>query len=368
MATITIIRIAVQLCAIYPWNQRDPLQGLDEEYVMVRKSLGGITFLALTLSGSVFAQYMATPPPEQRTAPGQPAPPAVRGDSLSITAQNGQTEKQQWADRYECHKWAKEQSGFDPTLRAPPEMSGAEMSSHRDQYRRAFSACLEGRGYSVQYGQAPSAAAAAAAPVTGSHWVRSQPELRYRPIQGQIQGGYTATVGNSDGQLDDGSTVGFGFTWYPTSALPLGVRVDGSYSSLRARDAFLNQFGPNVYRGWDDVYGGDVDLQLDLARSSSRSKLYLLGGAGWYRERATLREVVYGTGTFCDFDRCDTGTFPFRATDHETTPWRSSWNAGLGWEMAYADGASFFVEARYRQIAPSNDRVQMVPITIGLRF
>jgi hypothetical protein len=327
----------------------------------------------LTMSMPVNAQYMSTPPPGQGTASAQP--PAVRSDSLTITGRNGQTEKQQWADRYECHKWAKDQSGFDPTLRAPPDMSGAEINSHRDQYRRAFSACLEGRGYSVQYGQthspavAPAAAAVAAAePVGGSHWVRSQPELRYRPLQAQIEGGYTATVGNSDRQLDDGSTVGFGLTWYPTSALPLGVRVDGSYSSFRGRDAFLNQFGPNVYRGWDDVYGGDVDLQLDLAHSSSRSKLYLLGGAGWYRERATLREVVYATGTFCDFYRCDTGTFPFRATGHQTTSWRSAWNAGLGWEMAYADGASFFVEARYRQIAPSDDRVQMVPITIGLRF
>jgi hypothetical protein len=340
---------------------------------MVRKSLGGIGIVVLTMSMPVNAQYMSTPPPGQGTASAQP--PAVRSDSLTITGRNGQTEKQQWADRYECHKWAKDQSGFDPTLRAPPDMSGAEINSHRDQYRRAFSACLEGRGYSVQYGQthspavAPAAAAVAAAePVGGSHWVRSQPELRYRPLQAQIEGGYTATVGNSDRQLDDGSTVGFGLTWYPTSALPLGVRVDGSYSSFRGRDAFLNQFGPNVYRGWDDVYGGDVDLQLDLAHSSSRSKLYLLGGAGWYRERATLREVVYATGTFCDFYRCDTGTFPFRATGHQTTSWRSAWNAGLGWEMAYADGASFFVEARYRQIAPSDDRVQMVPITIGLRF
>src|SRR4051812_5274393 len=147
---------------------------------MVMKSLGGVTLLALTLSMPVFAQYMSTPPPAQRAAPSQP--PAVRGDSLTITAKNGQAEKQQWADRYECHKWAKDQSGFDPTLRAPPEMSSEEIRSHRDQYRRAFSACLDGGGYSVQYGQAPSAAGpppAPAAPVTASPFVRSPPQLRY---------------------------------------------------------------------------------------------------------------------------------------------------------------------------------------------
>ncbi|MEA3180895.1 MAG: hypothetical protein QOI59_4418, partial [Gammaproteobacteria bacterium] len=51
-----------------------------------------------------------------------------------------------------------------------------------------------------------------------------------------------------------------------------------------------------------------------------------------------------------------------------TSPWRSSWNAGLGWEIAYADGASFFLEARYLQIAPRDDKMQFVPISVGLRF
>jgi opacity protein-like surface antigen len=328
---------------------------------MVRKSIGAGIIVALSMSVPGFAQYMSTPPPGA----------AARSDSLTITARNGQDEKQQWADRYDCHKWAKDQSGFDPTLRAPPGMSDPEIGAHREQYRRAFTACLEGRGYAVQYGKSASPAvapAAAAAPATASHWVRSKPELGYRPFEAQISGGYTATVGNADDELDDGSNVGFGLAWFPTSLLPLGIRVDGSYSSFRARNPFLAQFGPNFYRGWDDIYGGDVDLQLDLARSSSRSKLYLLGGAGWYRERATLRGIFYDTGTFCGYYHCETGTFPFRATDHQTTSWRSSWNAGLGWEIAYADGASFFVEARYRQIAPMRDKVQLVPITVGLRF
>jgi opacity protein-like surface antigen len=325
---------------------------------MLRKSLEAGIFIALSMSVPAFAQYMSTPLP------------ADRSENLTITAKNGQDEKQQWSDRYECHKWAKDQSGFDPTLRAPAGMSDPEIGSHRDQYRRAFTACLEGRGYAVQYDKSasPAGAPAAAPAASASRWVRSKPELGYRPFEAQISGGYTATVGTADHELDDGSNVGFGLAWFPTSLLPVGIRVDGSYSSFRARNPFLAQFGPNFYRGWDDIYGGDVDLQLDLARSSSRSKLYLLGGAGWYRERATLRGVFYDTGTFCGYYHCETGTFPFRATDHQTTSWRSSWNAGLGWEIAYADGASFFVEARYRQIAPTRDKVQLVPITVGLRF
>ena len=96
---------------------------------MVRKSLGRTRLLAMTMSVSAFtaapafAQYMSTPPPGQVSPPQQGAAPAhhssAGADNLTITPKNGQPEKQQWADRYECHKWAKDQSGFDPTLRPP---------------------------------------------------------------------------------------------------------------------------------------------------------------------------------------------------------------------------------------------------------
>src|ERR1700748_2281952 len=128
---------------------------------MVRKSLGAGIFVALSMSVPVLAQYMSTPPPPDRSAPARAQPPgSVRSDSLTITAKTGQSDQQQWADRYECHKWAKDQSGFDPTLTAPTGMTRDEINSHREQYRRAFSACLEGRGYSVQYGPAPAPSSA----------------------------------------------------------------------------------------------------------------------------------------------------------------------------------------------------------------
>jgi opacity protein-like surface antigen len=334
---------------------------------MVRKSLGASTLLLLTLSVPALAQYMTTPRPEQAPAPAAPA----RADNLTITPKNGQDEKQQWSDRYECHRWAKDQSGFDPTDRSPTDMAPNEIASHRDQYRRAFTACLEGKGYAVHYGAAPPPPSVPTQParaVSTRRFVPSEPELKYRPLEVQIQGGGIVTTGRTDQLLDDGSNVGFGLTWFPTSSLPVGLRVDGSYSSLRARNALLDQFGPNFYHGYENIYGGDADLQLDLAHASSRSKLYLLGGAGWYREQTELREIVFEQGTACGFFHCEQGTFPFRATERTTSPWRSSWNAGLGWEVAFANGGSFFLEARYRQIAPRDDKLQFVPINVGLRF
>lgn len=56
---------------------------------------------------------------------------------------HGQTNEQTSQDRYECYVWASEQSGFDPSAvnQNPDGRSG---------YNRAFTACLEGRGYTVR--------------------------------------------------------------------------------------------------------------------------------------------------------------------------------------------------------------------------
>nr|WP_262410679.1 hypothetical protein [Pseudomonas alcaligenes] len=56
----------------------------------------------------------------------------------------GQTTEQQGRDRYECHSWAVGQSGFDPATST--QAVGADAT---ERYRRALSACLNGRGYSV---------------------------------------------------------------------------------------------------------------------------------------------------------------------------------------------------------------------------
>jgi len=334
---------------------------------MVRKFLGAPAVLLLAASVPAMAQYVTTPPPGQTTE----APSAPRANNLTITAKNGQSEKQQWSDRYECHRWAKDQSGFDPTMQPPRDITPNEVESRRGQYRRAFTACLEGRGYSVQYGEAPAAVSIPVKPsraVVVKRFTPPEPELGYHPIEVQIDGGYTATTGTTNRNLDGGANVGFGLTWFPTSALPVGLRVDGSYSTFRVRDALLDQYGSNVRSGDDNIYGGDADLQLDLAHSSSRSKLYLFGGAGWYREQTRLRQVSWEQGTLCGYFDCVQGVFPVRSIERITSPWRSSWNAGLGWEVAYADGASFFAEARYLQMAPRDNKMQFVPIRVGLRF
>lgn len=71
------------------------------------------------------------------------SPPAPSYDVIAYPAK-GQGDEQQARDRYECHRWAVGQTGFDPSA-----AGGAPEPSAGQRYRRALGACLEGRGYSV---------------------------------------------------------------------------------------------------------------------------------------------------------------------------------------------------------------------------
>jgi hypothetical protein len=86
-----------------------------------------------------------TPPPDGAPPPG--AAPSAQQMDLIIYPKNGQTNDQQAADRYECHTWAKGQTGFDPTQPAGGSPGNPDVG--RSNYNRAMSACLQARGYQV---------------------------------------------------------------------------------------------------------------------------------------------------------------------------------------------------------------------------
>ena len=87
----------------------------------------------------VVSQYeTVTPPAGLQNQAGAPS-------ELIAYPKNGQSQEQLGKDKFECHRWAADQTGFDPTLGAGGPGSGA-----RSDYFRAQAACLEGRGYSVK--------------------------------------------------------------------------------------------------------------------------------------------------------------------------------------------------------------------------
>jgi hypothetical protein len=75
------------------------------------------------------------------------APPSTgAGAGLIAYPRNGQSDPQQAQDKFECHSWAKGQTGFDPTSQA----SAGASAGTRAAYGRAMAACLDARGYTVR--------------------------------------------------------------------------------------------------------------------------------------------------------------------------------------------------------------------------
>jgi len=89
--------------------------------------------------------YIVVNPPEDIDRYDQPEVP----DELFVYPRSGQKADQQALDRYECHRWAVDESGFDPT-RAGGGVPVSESTDRRSNYNRATKACLEARGYSVE--------------------------------------------------------------------------------------------------------------------------------------------------------------------------------------------------------------------------
>jgi hypothetical protein len=88
--------------------------------------------------------YVVTAPPQDPDA----SPPADF-EQLYVDPNVGQSAAQQAKDRNDCHAWARQQSGFDPTL-SPDGNDDARADMARSQYLRAERSCLESRGYTVR--------------------------------------------------------------------------------------------------------------------------------------------------------------------------------------------------------------------------
>jgi hypothetical protein len=95
--------------------------------------------------------YAVVDPPENADTPAEAPDPSQAPDNaqqdLIIYPKNGQSKDQQAADQFECHMWAKGQTGFDPTQPDGGQQGGSAMN--RSNYDRAMSACLQARGYQV---------------------------------------------------------------------------------------------------------------------------------------------------------------------------------------------------------------------------
>jgi len=87
-------------------------------------------------------EYVVIEPPEGAERAVLATSEASLGE-IYVYPKNGQSEERQDRDRYECHLWAVDQSDYDPGS----DDQDAELAG---DFRRALTACLEGRGYTVK--------------------------------------------------------------------------------------------------------------------------------------------------------------------------------------------------------------------------
>lgn len=203
------------------------------------------------------------------------------------------------------------------------------------------------------------------------YWYQ-RPEFRYHALRLQLEAGYTLPSGSTEDVLQNGGHAGLGITWFPSSALPLGLRVDGSYSRFdethRSVNAAAQSTGLNILFGHQALYGGDADAEIDLNMGPT-AREYFVGGYSWYLAQTTFRQGTNQQGEICGFGACEAGEFFVISTAvRTTTPWLNGWNAGMGFEFALSDPASFFIEARYMRIGTASNREMFIPITAGFRF
>jgi Outer membrane protein beta-barrel domain len=319
------------------------------------------------------------PPPAQNTAP-VPTPPPPPAQSPAPVQQSVPLAPQPPATP-------------PPAPQAPPSSSVPQSpppASYPPQQRYQYPSSQQQSPPPPQYPSStpatpPATTAPPPRPYAQPQWAHSESAygesgsnanaygFQYHPFRFHVDGGATITQRQSENYFDNGWNVGAGFTWYPTSQLPLGLRVDGTYNEFGLRHQLLQEasetFMTQVDRGTQKMWGGDTDLELDL-HLSPYMHAYLLAGGGWYRQQTTYRDSSFNSGYGCNFFGCGSGFF--RNNDivaREETGWHFAPNAGFGLEFAIGPRASFFAEARYMRVGPNeNLKWDYIPIKVGLRF
>jgi hypothetical protein len=95
------------------------------------------------------AGYVVTEPPSGAAARSEAVVSAAGSDEIFVYPRQSQSEATLARDRYECHRWAVSQTGFDPS-QAGGGVTEPQYETGRSDYRRAITACLEARGYTVR--------------------------------------------------------------------------------------------------------------------------------------------------------------------------------------------------------------------------
>jgi hypothetical protein len=179
-------------------------------------------------------------------------------------------------------------------------------------------------------------------------------------------GGYTRSVGESDGRLSSGwnVTVGAGYNFNE----PFGIVGEYSYNGLGVSGGALREIAQS--EGNANV----ITLTANPTfRFGTRSTVggYIIGGGGAYRRSVEFSRPTFATIIIIDPWWGHTGVtvIPAGTVLGSTSTWGAGWNAGGG--VTFRIGGSdtkFYAEFRYHRAYTKNSNTELMPITFGLRW
>jgi opacity protein-like surface antigen len=191
------------------------------------------------------------------------------------------------------------------------------------------------------------------------------------PLQWYIDAGPSFPTGTTADFLQNGWTVGTGFTVQPDPGGPFAIRTNFSYSRFGATNALIDEGSvanqTQITGGNGQVLAADVDgvLRFPLNRGVH---LYMMAGGGLAHRYVELTQNVGNGGLPCGgwFSFCGpyTAGSVVAASDSQT---HLAWNAGAGVDFALPGGQSWFVEARFEEVETAQP-TQFIPVRVGLRF
>jgi len=147
-----------------------------------------------------------------------------------------------------------------------------------------------------------------------------------------------------------GWTVG-GLVGWDSYRAPLGLRLDGGYSSFGEDDEFI---GDDVDLGDPELWHANIDAKLRLPfLSTSPVSLYAVGGATYNRFRGF---------TFIDDDNANAIVL---ADDNWHDKWGGNIGAGIGFNFGRAN---MFIESRFQTMNIGNTSQNHVPVVLGITF
>jgi opacity protein-like surface antigen len=322
-----------------------------------RTSVALCLLVATTAAAQNAAPDQTVPPPPQQNAPTSPPPAPPPVQAAPLPPQNAQPAAPAQPATPPLPRLPSQQYQYTPPPQSPPPPQ-----------------------YKYQYAPPPPAQQQTPPPpppAAQPQWVHSESTypgsgFKYHPFRFHIDGGATLAKMSNQDLVDNGWNAGVGLSWFPSAHLPLGIRVDGTYNEFDARPNLLNQatatYGTRVDEGTRRLWGGDVDLELDVPLSP-HVRAYLLAGGGWYKQEDTFRQVNFYPGYICDWWGCGPGYFGVSSpVARNTSDWHFAKNAGFGLEFAMGPKTSFFVEGRYMRLNPNDAKSDYLPIRAGLRF